>query len=151
MTGTPIPGAIEVLLKKAAVDPAFRGLFLSGPLDAARSIGLDLAPAERTVLSAIPADQLERTAERMEVPEEQRRVFRGRAAAAMLAIVAGTAFLVSGGGCGSVGDNQWWTYEFILPPEGAFYGGRLMVSYGGSNTDNVTFRMMVEAVPRLQQ
>ena len=99
MTGTPIPGAIEVLLKKAAVDPAFRGLFLSGPLDAARSIGLDLAPAERTVLSAIPADQLERTAERMEVPEEQRRVFRGRAAAAMLAIVAGTAFL----GCGGAG------------------------------------------------
>jgi len=61
------------------------------------------------------------------------------------------AFLVDGGCSSGVSNNQWHTYEFILPPQEVFYGGRLKVSYGGGNTDNVTFRMMVESVPRLEQ
>ncbi len=52
---------------------------------------------------------------------------------------------------GQPSNNQWRTYEFLLPPREVFYGGRLMVSYGGGNTDNVTFRIMVESVPRLEE
>ena len=80
-----IPRGIEVLVKKAAVDSDFRALLLEKRADAAAEIGLSLDPAEAMMLSAVPAAQLEAIVARTEVPEEHRRTFLGRAAAAMLA------------------------------------------------------------------
>ncbi|MBN1421550.1 MAG: hypothetical protein JXP34_22445 [Planctomycetes bacterium] len=91
----PIPRGIEVLIKKASVDSGFRDLLLADREAAAREIGLDLAPSERAVLAAVPARELEAFVDRVRVPEEHRRVFLGRAAAAMLALVAGGAMLAS--------------------------------------------------------
>jgi hypothetical protein len=88
--GAGVPRGIEVLLKKAAVDPAFKDLLLADPEEAAGSIGLSLSAVERSVLASVPRDQLEGMAERMEVPAEHRGVFLGRVAATMLTIVAGT-------------------------------------------------------------
>ncbi len=82
-----IPRGIEVLLKKAAVDPEFRQLLLEQRGASAASIALDLASSEEALLRAIPSPQLERIIAHTVVPMEQRRVFLGRVAAAMLALV----------------------------------------------------------------
>ena len=79
----PIPRGIEVLVKKASVDPGFRELLLRDRAAAAETIGLSLDPAETAMLAAIAADQLEAIIARTTVPSEQRRVFLGKTAAAM--------------------------------------------------------------------
>ncbi len=80
-----IPRGIEILVKKAAVDDEFKELLLSKRAEAAGEIGLELDPAEAMMLRAAPAEQLEAVIDRTNVPQEHRRVFLGKAAAAMLA------------------------------------------------------------------
>jgi len=82
-----IPRGIEVLVKKAAVDPAFKELLLSQRAKAAEEIELQLEPAEVIMLRATPAEHLEAIIDRTTVPQEHRRVFLGRAATAMLAVL----------------------------------------------------------------
>ena len=95
----PIPRGIDVLVKKAAVDPEFRALLLSDRARAADAIGLQLDPAEAAMLAAVPAGQLETIIDRTSVPVEQRRAFLGKAAAAMLAALsAGGAAVAAAGG-----------------------------------------------------
>jgi hypothetical protein len=83
-----IPRGIEVLVKKASVDRAFRQVLLERRAEAAREIGLELTAAERAMLDAIPQAQLEATIEHIKVPDPQRRAFLGQIAAAMLAALA---------------------------------------------------------------
>ena len=80
-----VPQGIEVLVKKAAVDAEFRELLLDQRGGAAAVIGLELDPAESDILTTIPRDQLAQIIGVTVVPVEQRRVFLGRVAAAMLA------------------------------------------------------------------
>ncbi len=90
--GGQIPQRIEVLLKKASVDPVFRTAFLERRGEVAQEIGLSLEPAEAAMLRAVRREQLEAIIARTSVPEAHRRAFLGQAAAAMLAalgIVAG--------------------------------------------------------------
>jgi hypothetical protein len=82
-----VPRGIEVLVKKASVDPAFRERLLRDRARAADSIGLTLAPAEALMLNAVPAAQLETVIGRTKVGELERRAFLGTAAAAMLAAI----------------------------------------------------------------
>jgi hypothetical protein len=84
-----IPRNIEVLVKKAAVDPAFRELLLEQRGAAAAAIQLELDPAEDAMLSAVRREQLAQIVSQTTVPDEQRRVFLGRLAVAMLAIIGG--------------------------------------------------------------
>jgi len=87
----PIPRGIEVLVKKAAVDPAFRRLLLETRDAAAREIDLALEPAEAMMLKAAPREQLEAIIARTKVPPNVRSAFLGRAAGVMLvALGAGT-------------------------------------------------------------
>jgi len=81
----PIPRGVEVLVKKASVDPEFRQVLLSQRARAAERIGLVLTPAEAAMLAAVPAGQLEAIIDQTHVPDETRRTFLGTAAAAMLA------------------------------------------------------------------
>ena len=81
------PRGIEVLLKKAAVDAEFRELLYEERIRAAEAIGLELDAAESAMLKAIPREQLESIIARTLVPVEQRRVFLGRMAAPMLALL----------------------------------------------------------------
>jgi hypothetical protein len=90
-----IPRGIEVLVKKASVDPGFKAILLERRAAAAAEIGLALEPAEALMLDAVPAGQLEAIIARIVVPEEHRRAFLGKAAAAMLA----TMGLVMSTGC----------------------------------------------------
>ncbi len=82
-----IPRGIEVLIKKASVDEEFRAILLAQRTDAAGEIGLELADAEKAMLESIPAAQLEAIISRTKVKPQNRRVFLGKVAAAMLAAV----------------------------------------------------------------
>ena len=85
----PLPRGVEVLLKKAAVDPSFRKTLLENPMEAASSIQLELDPVEQSILHSIPEKQLVIVIEQIVVPEPQRRAFLGHAAALMLAALSG--------------------------------------------------------------
>jgi hypothetical protein len=79
-----VPRGIEVLLKKAAVDEAFKTVLLERPMAAAGAIGLKLGDTEATMLRAVPAAQLEDMVAHTEVPTAARPAFMGSDAAAML-------------------------------------------------------------------
>ena len=82
---TQVPRGIEVLVKKASVDPAFKAILLERRAEAADEIGLQLEPAEAMMLAATPREQFEAVIARADVPQAHRRAFLGQAAAAMLA------------------------------------------------------------------
>ena len=79
-----IPRGVEVLVKKASVDPWFKAMLLSQRAGAAEAIGLALDPAEVTLLNFIPAAQLEAVIARTKVEPSKVPAFLGRAAAVML-------------------------------------------------------------------
>ena len=80
-----IPRGIEVLVKKAAVDPAFRALLLEKRAAAAESIGLRLDPTEVTMLASIPEAQLSAIIAGTKVAPGISKAFLGYAATVMLA------------------------------------------------------------------
>lgn len=80
-----IPRGIEVLVKKAAVDAAFRSRLLAARAAAAADIGLVLAPSEAALLAAVPEAQLAAMISGTRVPERHYAAFLGSAAAVMLA------------------------------------------------------------------
>ncbi len=82
-----IPRGIEVLIKKASVDEAFRAILLARRAEAAGEIALELADAEKAMLGSIPAAQLEAIISRTKVRPQGRRVVLGKVAATMLAAV----------------------------------------------------------------
>jgi len=84
------PQGIEVLVKKASIDPDFAELLLADREAAVRKIELELGQSEAMMLEAVPAAQLEAIIAQTTVPQEHRRAFLGNAAAAMLAALAGT-------------------------------------------------------------
>lgn len=81
-----VPRGIEVLVKRAAVDPDFRKLLLLERSSAAAVIGLELDPAENAMLSAIPLGQLSQIINQTEVPPEQRRILLEQVATDMLPV-----------------------------------------------------------------
>jgi hypothetical protein len=84
MPANDIPRSVEVLIKKAAVDPEFRELLLAKRAAAAGEIGLPLEPAEAAILNAIPADQLRAIIARTKVDQSAVPALLGKAAAVML-------------------------------------------------------------------
>jgi len=87
-----IPRGIEILVKKAAVDREFRATLIEQRADAANTIGLELTASEAAMMKTIPERQLLSIISHTDVPDQERRVFLGRAAAAMLAVLgAGVA------------------------------------------------------------
>ncbi len=87
-----IPRGVEVLVKKAAVDPAFKKLLLEKRADAAAAISLKLEPAEATMLNAVPAEQLKAIVASTKVNPNLRPAFLGYAAGVMLAALGATAY-----------------------------------------------------------
>jgi len=80
-----VPRGMEVLVKKAAVDAAFREVLLNERAAAADRLGLKLEAAEAAMLAAIPAKQLEQVVAGTRVNPHLRNVFMGYTAAVMLA------------------------------------------------------------------
>jgi hypothetical protein len=92
---------IEVLIKKAAVDPAFKKALLEKRAGAADDVALALEPAEAAILDAVPADQLKAIIGRTKVSPRLRPVLLGATATAMLAAL-GTA----ASGCKGEGNER---------------------------------------------
>ena len=118
-----VPRGIEILLKKAAVDPEFCSLFLEHREEAARQIGLELEPFELAMVQTFPTEQLAAIIRQTEVPQAHRRAFLGTAAAAMVAVLSGTTALAGGppqkiGGMGGSGGAR------ADLPGGGTYGNR---------------------------
>ncbi len=82
-----IPRGLEVLIKKASIDPKFKTLLLQMRSRAAKDIDLDLDPSEKEMLDSIPIKQLEKIIDNTKVKPESRRVFLGKAASLMLAAI----------------------------------------------------------------
>lgn len=83
-----IPRGVEVLIKKAAVDPAFKKMLLEKRAGAAEAISLTLEPAEAAMLEAVPEAQLRAIVANTKVCPGLRPAFLGCFAAAMLAALA---------------------------------------------------------------
>jgi hypothetical protein len=108
----PIPRGIEVLVKKASVDPAFRQALLEKRAAAAAEIGLELSATEATMLNSVPQSQIEQIVQNTTVPDEHRRVFLGKAAAAMVAVLGLAGFGLTT--CVSVtGCRSDWRYDYV--------------------------------------
>jgi hypothetical protein len=82
------PRGVEVLVKKASVDPGFKKTLLAKRADAAEDIALKLEPAEAAMLDAVPAEQLRAIINRTKVSPNLRPAFLGTVAAVMLAALA---------------------------------------------------------------
>ncbi len=96
-----IPRGLEVLIKKAAVDPAFKELLFDKRAEAAEAIGLKLAAPEEAMLAAVPEAQLEAIVANTRVTPGLRPVFLGYAAGSMLAALG-----VLTAGCDATFGNQ---------------------------------------------
>ncbi len=126
----PIPRGIEILLRKASVDPAFKELLLANRGGAAEPIGLKLEPGEALMLAAAPAAQLEAVIARTSVPQEHRRAFLGQAAGVMLAALG----MMTPAVCGCGGEVKGSRPD-PLPPGGSRPDRPPAGTTGGSRPD----------------
>ena len=93
-----VPRGVEVLIKKAAVDAAFKTLLLEKRAAAAETIELSLDPAEEAMLDAVPRGQLEAIIANTKVSQALRPSFLGYAAAVMLAALGAATAGCNGSG-----------------------------------------------------
>jgi hypothetical protein len=111
------PRGVEILLKKARVDPPFRALFETDALAAAASIGLELSDAEAAVLASTPAETLRTMVAHTFVPRHHVPTFLSRNAAAMLAVVLATTVLQPTRAAGGVEAGYETTAAAEVSPE----------------------------------
>jgi len=86
-----VPRGIEILVKKASVDPTFKETLLKERATAANRIGLSLEETEVTMLNNIPQPHLEGIISATKVSPNMKQVFLGYTAAVMLAALTATA------------------------------------------------------------
>jgi TonB family protein len=91
-----IPRGIEVLVKKAAVDPAFRDMLFEKRAEAAEAIGLKLTPEEAAMIEAVPLPQLEQIVNSTYVEPEARPALLSNVGRLMLAALGGTLVICQG-------------------------------------------------------
>lgn len=84
-----VPRGVEILIKKAAVDPTFKKLLLENRARAAEAIALTLSAAEEAMLEAVPEAQLHAIVANTKVSPGLRPAFLGCAAGVMLAALGG--------------------------------------------------------------
>jgi hypothetical protein len=92
-----VPRGVEVLVKKASVDPKFKKLLLETRAAAAETIALVLEPAEAAMLDAVPQPQLEAIVANTKVSPKLRPAFLGYAAGVMLAALSTAVMACEGG------------------------------------------------------
>ena len=89
-----VPIGIEILMKKAAIDSAFRERLLSERSAAADGIDLILEPSEKSIIDTIPEKQLESMIRKSFVKDEHYAVFSGKKAALMIAALTTAAVII---------------------------------------------------------
>lgn len=86
-----VPRGIEILVKKASVDHAFREVLLKERAAAANRINLSLDDTEVVMLNNIPQSHFEGIISATKVSPNMKQVFLGYTAAVMLAALTATA------------------------------------------------------------
>jgi len=149
-SSTGFPLGIEVLLKKASVDRKFRKALLEKRSAVAVEIGLDLSPSEAATLDNVPRSHIEKIIDRTSVPDEQRRVFLGKVAAAMLALLGiplsaaaegkrlDVAWEFKLGGCTVYDEKEMIRRSETIRWLQRARLGRLRVNAGNTDDDSVT-------------
>jgi len=94
----PVPVGLQKLLRLASVDPSFRARLIAQRDTTADAAGVRLSPSERSILRAIPAEQLERMAEQLPPPRPEQTP-RLRQIAANAVLLLGGAALLDGVAC----------------------------------------------------
>jgi hypothetical protein len=89
-----IPRGLEILIKRAAIDPEFKTLLLAKRSGAAGEVDLTLEPTEAAMLDSVPAEQLQAIIANTRVPEASRRALLGKVTATTLAAL-GVAAIAS--------------------------------------------------------
>jgi hypothetical protein len=90
--GSGIPRALEILVKKAAVDEDFRNELLEKRDKLADELSVPLDASERAMLSCVPAEHLQQMISHTQVPETQKRHLIGASAAAIVALITQLTF-----------------------------------------------------------
>lgn len=93
---TGMPRGIEVLVKKAAVDAAFREVLIKTRSNAAATIDLQLDETEARIIDGVPESSLQVMVSKASVPTSQRKAFMGSAAGIMLAAIGALPSEVKG-------------------------------------------------------
>jgi hypothetical protein len=97
------PRGIEILLKKAKVDPVFRALVLQDPRTAADSIELNLKENERMILDNTPKSVLKSMIQNTFVPKQHLKTFLTQKAPAMLALLLSSTVILNAGDANASG------------------------------------------------
>ena len=97
------PRGIEILLKKAKVDPEFQDFLLQDPVAAARGIELDISDNEKKILANTPSETIERMVENTFVPKQHVSTFLNAKTAAMLSLVLASSVVMPAYGDGGQG------------------------------------------------
>jgi len=97
----PIPLGIEHLLSMAAVDPRFGQALLQQREQAIKASGVRLSATEHGILGAVDPDALQQMIHSVHqgIPEQDRRSFLNRSAAALVALVGGGLAMGGATGC----------------------------------------------------
>ena len=125
------PRGIEILLKKAKVDPDFRLLLLRDPVAAAGSIELDISDSEeRSLLSTYP-QIIEKMVENTFVPKHHVSAFRNARSAAVLSLVLVSTVAAPAFGSGDPGPSMGITVEPPLATSRVFGQGNAVAGMLG--------------------
>ena len=105
------PRGIEIMLKKAAVDPSFSQYLVQDPINAAGSIALDLKPVEINILTNTSKSVLEKMIASTRVPKQHVKTFRTATAAAMMVAVLCTTVVMPAPASAGIEDRPAQTIE----------------------------------------
>ena len=89
---TDIPRGMEILVKRASIDPMFKAELLAKRDKIADELQIPLDASEKAMLAGIPAEHLEKMIKATEVPPAQHSLLAKGTTAAMLALLAQLTF-----------------------------------------------------------
>jgi len=87
-----IPRGLELLIKRASVDPEFKTALVQKRIKLLNELGICLDETEKSILECVPSDHLTRMIDATEVPPAQRKAISSGSVAAMLALFTQLAF-----------------------------------------------------------
>jgi hypothetical protein len=111
-----IPRGLELLIKKASVDPDFKRELLSKKEKLIGEMNLPLDESEKAMLTCVPVTHLEKMIEATQVSASQRKALSGGSAAAMLALLTQLTFAPVAGRAESPENNRTTNEQVQVPP-----------------------------------
>jgi hypothetical protein len=107
---TDIPRGLEILIKKASVDPEFKAELLKKREKFAEELNIQLDASEAAMLACVPVSHLEKMIQATEIPQAQQKMLAGASTAAIVALIAQLALApVPGKAADQVGNDSHTT------------------------------------------